>query len=486
MVMKSLVLTIVLMAFFFSQDLAAGSPAVEWTKIIGGAGTDGGECVVQTSNGDFIIAGITESYGSGGYDIYLIRTDSSGDTIWSQTFGGADDDEGHSVQQTTDGGFVIAGNTESYGAGSDDIYIIKTNSSGTAQWIKVFGGYYSEIGNSIIQTSSGGYIVAGFTASFGAGGRDVYLVRTNSDGNLLWTKTIGGVNDDEGHSIQQTADGGYIIVGATKSFGAGNSDVYLIKTDASGNTVWTQTFGGSNYDVGHSVQQTSDGGYIITGYYQSSSTGANVYLIKTDSYGDVLWTRTIGGTEYDAGESVRQTIDGGYIIAGSTMSYGAGAIDVFLIRTDSSGDTLWTQTAGGSDSDAGYSVQQTSDEGYIVAGLTNSFSADSIDVFLIKLESETGIEEGAGSNPLFALETIAPNPFTSSLNITCSIPEQARVELAVFDLSGRLVEELMNDELPSGAHTVIWSPAPDLPNGCYLIVLDACGFHTTERCLKLN
>jgi len=183
-----------------------------------------------------------------------------------------------------------------------------------------------------------------------------------------WWRTYGGTSTEWGYSAQQTSDGGYIVAGSTGSFGAGYRDVYLIKTNASGDTLWTRTYGGTDDDEGHSVQQTSDGGYVIAGETWSFGAGGDVYLVKTNASGDTLWTRTYGGTSSDDGFSARQTSDGGYVIAGQTMSFGAG-VDVYLIKTNASGDTLWTRTCGGTNYDCGYWAQQTSDGGYVIAGL---------------------------------------------------------------------------------------------------------------------
>ncbi|MEP7170786.1 MAG: T9SS type A sorting domain-containing protein, partial [Bacteroidota bacterium] len=167
-----------------------------------------------------------------------IKTDSSGNLLWSKTFGGTGDDEGRSVQQTTDGGYIISGYKEKGSAFIDlDIYLIKTDSNGNLLWSKTIGGTGDEIGFSVQQTTDGGYIVLGITYSVGAGGLDVYLIKTDDNGNSLWTKTFGGTNDDWAGSVQQTTDGGYIITGYTQNFGSGGySDVYLIKTDSLGNS----------------------------------------------------------------------------------------------------------------------------------------------------------------------------------------------------------------------------------------------------------
>jgi hypothetical protein len=303
-----------------------------WTKTYGGSGADCGYSVQQTLDGGYIIAGYTHSFGAGGSDVYLIKTDGNGDIIWTKTYGGSNDDGGNSVQQTSDAGYIIAGWTHG------GIYLIKTDGNGDTVWTKTFGGSSEDEGYSVQQTSDGGYIIAGYTKSFGAGLSDVYLIKTDGNGDTVWTKTFGGSSEDEGYSVQLTSDGGYTIAGYTYSFSAGKSDVYLIKTDANGNIVWTKTFGGGSYDVGYSVQKTSDRGFIITGYTSSfGCVGQNVYLIKTDGNNDTIWTKTFSGSGYDVGYSVQKTSDRGFIITGYFSANGG---DVYLIKTDANGNTL--------------------------------------------------------------------------------------------------------------------------------------------------
>ena len=348
---------------------------------------------------------ITHSYSStGAYTVTLTVTDKNDamnsiskvlrvlkstppEEEWNKTFGGMSYEEGMSVQQTSDGGYIIAGWTDSFGAGSSDVYLIKTNKEGNEEWNKTFGGSSLEFGYSVQQTSDGGYIITGSTRSFGAGKSAVYLIKTDKEGNEVWSKTFGGQDFDWGYSVRQTSDGGYIIAGCTSSFGAGNYDVYLIKTDEAGNEVWSKTFGGSDYDCGRSVQQTFDGGYIIAGN-RGGFGAADVYLIKTDKEGNEEWDRTFGGPSLDYGFSVKQTSDGGYIIAGDTGSFGAGSRDVYLIKTNEEGNEVWSKTFGGTGPEEGYSVQQTSDGGYILAGSTCSYGASGCDAWLIKVKGE--------------------------------------------------------------------------------------------------
>ena len=353
---------------------------------------DGANSVQQTSDGGYIIAGYTKSYGSGGEDAWLIKTDSSGNKQWDKTFGGPEDDEAKSVQQTSDGGYIIAGYTRSYGAGGADVWLIKMDSVGNEEWNKTFGGWAGDdFGNSVQQTSDGGYIIASSNASvIAAGGYShAWLIKTDANGNKLWDKTFGGSKSDEANSVQQTTGGGYIIAGDTTSY-VTLSAVWLIKTGTSGNEEWNKTFGGSGYEIGNSVQQTTDGGYIIVGWTTTHGGGMeDGWLIKTDSSGNKQWDKTFGGTKNDAVIAVQQTNDGGYIIAGDTWSYGSGngKCDAWLIKTDSSGNKQWDKTFGGTGDDRAKSVQQTSDGGYIIAGETESYGAGMKDIWLIKTDA---------------------------------------------------------------------------------------------------
>ena len=363
-----------------------------WEQTFGGTNRDVGESVQQTSDGGYIITGWTNSFGNS-VDVYLVKTDGNGNELWTKTFGGTGGDYGYSIQQTSDGGYIITGWTNSFG-NSVDVYLVKTDGNGNEIWSQTLGGTGGDYGYSVQQTSDGGYIITGYTIHL-TNGFGVSLIKTDGSGNELWTKTFGGTDVDKGFSVQQTIDGGYIINGVTKSFGNGYEDVYLIKTDGSGNEQWTKTFGGTGYDVGESVQQTQDGGYIITGWTESFGSGGidDIYLIKTDGSGNELWSQTLGGTGYDMGYSVQQTSDGGYIITGSTSSFG-NSYDLYLIKTNGNGIEEWSQTFGGiDDNETGWSVQQTSDGGYIITGETLSFGNGNgeEDIYLVKTDDQGNI-----------------------------------------------------------------------------------------------
>ncbi len=393
LIMKSmtrLVLGVVLLAVFISAScIPFGSAATTgWSQTYGGSGDDEAYSVVQTSDGGYALAGYTNSSGAGSYDFWLIKTNSSGGMLWNQTYGGAGDDEAYSVVQSNDTGYAVAGYTNSYGAGETDAWLVKTDSSGNTQWSQTYGGRAQDGAYSVIQTSDGGYALAGFTDSYGAGSFDFWLVKTNSSGGMLWNQTYGGTGDDEACCVIQTSDGGYALAGYTNSFGAGGYDFWLVKTDSSGNMVWNQTYGGSGDEEAGWVIQTSDGGYALTGLTNSTGAGSyDFWLVKTDSYGTSQWNQTYGGAYDEVANALVQTSDGGYALGGLTGSYGAGDIDYWLVKTTSSGSMQWSQTYGGSDDDEAYSLVQTSDGGYALAGFTASYGAGSYDAFLVKTDS---------------------------------------------------------------------------------------------------
>jgi hypothetical protein len=393
------------------------SPSIcsQFQKTYGGNAIEEAITVQQTIDGGYIIGGNSNSWGGGGNDIYIVKTDDKGDLLWSKTFGSTGNDYTYSVRQTKDGGYIIGGTTSSFGAGGYDFYLVKTDASGNLLWNKTFGGSGNEYAYLVQQTSDGGYIIAGNTNSFGAGGDDFYLVKTDVNGNLSWSKTYGGSGNDWAYSVKQASDGGYIIAGTTFSFGAGNNDFYLVRTDGSGNLLWNKTYGGTGRDFARSVEQTSDGGFIIGGNTTSFGiTGMNDYLVKTDASGDLSWNSTFGGTVGEVAFSVQQTRDGGFMIAGYTQSFRPGLLcDYYLVKTDVNGNLSWSNSYGGTLNNYGYFAQQTTDGGYIFAGITTSFGAGSRDFYLIKTD-ESGNAGGCNT-------TIPPTNSTSPAS-TVTVP----------------------------------------------------------------
>ncbi len=365
----------------FTKDSPSRLPQANWSRIYGGNSSERAESMVQTSDGGYALAGWS------GNDFWLVRTDASGNEMWNKTYGGPGVDQAYSVVQTSDGGYALAGDTNF--AGYADFWLVKVDASGTMLWNKTYGEGNTDSARSVVQTGDGGYALAGSTSV--AGNWAAWLVRTDASGNMLWNKTYGGTIGDQAYSVVQTSDGGYALAGTSASFGVGG-DFWLVRTDASGNMLWNKTYGGSSYDYANSVVQTSDGGYALTGVTASFGVGIeNFWLVKVDASGNEMWNQTYGGgaTGYAEAYSVVQVSDGGYALAGYINPYDAGSEYFWLVKVDASGNAMWNQTYWGvSPADEAYSMVQTSDGGYALAGYTDLYGAGHGDFFLVKTAPE--------------------------------------------------------------------------------------------------
>jgi hypothetical protein len=342
-----------------------GNGNVQWQKTYG----DGtAYSIQQTSDGGYIVAGEAYSFGAGGSDACVLKLDGDGNVQWQKTYGGSNLDSASSIQQTSDSGYIVAGQTGSFGAGFYDAWVLKLDGDGYVQWQKTYGGTDSDFVNSIQQTSDSGYIVAGQTGSFSAGSYDVWVLKLDGDGYVQWQKTYGGAaNNDSANSIQQTSDNGYIVAGQTQSFGAGGYDAWVLKLDGDGYVQWQKTYGGTSEDEVYSIQQTSDNGYIVAGQtYAFGAVYSDAWVLKFDGNGYVQWQKTYGGTaNNDSANSIQQTSDGGYIVAGfTTLQSLYRDTDVWVLRLDANG-CINNCSIGGNISDAQVSdtfatVQDTS------------------------------------------------------------------------------------------------------------------------------
>jgi hypothetical protein len=395
----------------------ADSPVTLWSETYGGPDDDDIASIQQTPDGGYIMVGASASFGPGSCGVYILRTDAHGDTLWTRAYGGADYDFAATIEPTADGGFIIGGGTSSFGSGLQDIYLLRIDANGDTLWTRTYGGPDSEGGAAVCVTSDGGYLISSRTQSFGEGSFDVYLIRTDSNGDTLWTRTYGGAVEDLATNAIQTPDEGFMVSGYTRSYGAGGWDIYLLRTDPNGDTLWTRTYGYPGTDLCAGIRATSDGGYLLVGSTNSLTAGGyDVYILKTDSNGDTLWTRRYGGTENDYGSWANQTSDDGYVVVGHTASFGAGDSDVFLVRTDANGDTLWMRTYGGTAFDAAEDVLQTADQGYIVAAVTWSFGAGGEDGYLIKLSGESPVVRHIADVPNDQGRQVSVSWYRSSLD----------------------------------------------------------------------
>jgi len=369
-----------------------GMPGPAWARTYGGTGDDLALSVEQTSDGGFVVAGGTKSFGSGEEDIWVLRLDSSGNVVWQKSYGPG---EGRSVKQTSEGGFIVAGFTGTFTPVAD-AFVFKLDPSGGVIWSMTYGG--GDRGDdfdaafSVQQTSDGGYLVGGSTRSFAVGIEDAWILRLDSSGNVVWTKTYGGGACNIAYSAQQTSDGAFIFAGRRDSGGCVHEgpDAWVVRLNADGTIAWEETFGAPGVsDHGFSVQQTSDGGFIVAGETEAFGgfLASDFWVLRLDGSGGVVWQKTYGGTGHDLGFSVQQTLDGGFIVAGMTSSFGAGDFDYWVLRLDSIGNVVWEKTYGGSGNDAAFSVRQTSDGGFVVAGFTGSFGAGGLEAMVLRLNA---------------------------------------------------------------------------------------------------
>jgi hypothetical protein len=339
------------------------APEIEWEKTYD---ISSANCIQKTQDNGYIIVG--EGRGDSSQDSLLMKINSRGNILWKKIFGfsrGAND-WGSSVKQTRDNGFIVSGSVI-VGPGNYNALLFKTDSRGNLQWSKNFGGRSTEYGESVQQTSDRGFATAGFTGSYGNGSYDFYLIKTDSRGNLEWQKTFGGDKDDRAYSMQ-TRDEGLIVAGFTKSFGNGYSDVYLVKTDFKGELQWQKTFGGKGSEIGFSIEKTLDGGFMVGGnFWLGNPISDGFYLIKTDSRGNLQWEKRINSNRFDRLSSVKQTFDKGYILMGTTHEENHPH-DIYLIKTDSGGNLEWEKIIKKEDHSSASSILQTSDEGYIFTG----------------------------------------------------------------------------------------------------------------------
>ncbi len=421
-------------------NAVAQAPSIEWQKSYGGTYGEWARAVQQTSDGGYVILGFSNSNDgdvtgnhAGSGDYWVVKTDNVGTIQWQKSLGGTDSELATSIKQTSDGGYIVAGYSQSADgdvtghngfncvpiAPCNDYWVVKLDNAGVIQWNKCFGGTGNDEAYTTQQTSDGGYIVAGYSTSnngdvSGNHGNDYWVVKTDNAGTIQWQKCYGGGGQDYASSIQQTNDAGYIIAGYSESNDGdvsgnhGGKDYWIVKTDNAGIIQWQKSLGGTFDDRANSIQQTNDGGYIVAGWSESNDgdvTGnhaVDYWVVKLDNVGSIQWQKALGGGSIDYAYSTKQTSDGGYIVAGLSESIdgdvtgnhgGGGNDDYWVVKLDNTGSLQWQKSLGGTGSDLAYSIQQTNDGGYIVVGNSDSNDGDvsgnngSIDYWMVKLGS---------------------------------------------------------------------------------------------------
>ncbi|MFL5762875.1 MAG: T9SS type A sorting domain-containing protein [Bacteroidia bacterium] len=475
--MKKIAL-LLLPVFVLFIPTASDAQMVKFRKVIGNTGYDQGMSAIQTLDTGYVAVGSTSSSGAGSTDVFFVKTDSMGVVKGNLTFGGANIDRATCVRQTADSGFVICGYSNSFGPGGYDIYVIKLNKYYQRVWEKAYGGDDWDFANAIRQTSDGGYIICGSTYSFGNGDQDFYLIKTDANGDTTWTKTFGGIKEDVARSVVQTSDGGYVVTGYTMSMGDLNGDCYTIRTDPAGDTLWTNRYGGSGVDKGNGVIEETTGGNIMIAGEATTGTNTDGTVIVLSPSGAYLTNYTFpSGPSYDNFNSISETPQGRFAMVGNTNSLGLNGDLQFLIL-DNTLNYFSSTTFGTIKNDYGYSAEPTMDKGYIICGTTNGFNNFLDDLYLIKTDS-MGLANGTGSETFFytgisgpVAETAEnslfyPNPAEDHIYIETDGNEKNAL-ITVMDIAGKKLLERSADVF---AGTPFYMEFPELSNGVYFITL---------------
>ncbi len=486
--MSSPKLQLLIICFLFLtciQDALAQQPDTLWTRTFGGVDKDEGWSIQQTTDGGYLVVGTSRSFTEGIPHFYAIKINNKGELLWTNRFFAQVDNWGKYGRETPDKGYIIL--AETYSETESTVWLIKFSESGDTLWtnnIKITGFFETFALNMV---SDGGFIIIGYHES--SSGTDVWLIRTNSFGDTLWTKMIGGPNSQSGWNVEQTTDGGFIIAANTESGISGEDcDWWLVKTNSLGDTIWTKTFGGDSTDWMESVRQTSDGGYVLSGYTKSFGPGKqNLWIIKTNANGDTLWTKTYGDSGLYWSGSLQQTNDDGYIIAGAVQKNINEDVDIFIMRLNRNGKCLWTKIIGGEADDYASSIDITNDNGYVILGNTNSFGAGNYDIYIIKLAPDlTDVNQSDKILPdQFIVQQNYPNPFNSTTNLCFQLPVSCQVKLEVYTILGQKVETVLNEYKTAGYYKIKFN-ANHLTSGVYIYRISTPQYQQSLKMLLIK
>lgn len=450
---------------------SAQAPDTVWTKMYGTTGPfEWFQSVEQLPDSGYILCGSWDG------DLMIMRTDPYGDSLWTKTYGEVGEDCGFCIKRTQDGGFIVTGLRAT---ACGDLWLLKTNAHGDTIWTTTYGGPQDDIGFWVEPNTDGGYIVCGQTESLG-GLFGTWLLKTDSLGDTVWTKIYEDLSGSPGRRFRQLSDGGFIIF--TNILFGTNWDAYVIRTDSMGDTLWANAYGGQFNETVTSFVPTDDGGYLLSGYIGFPGATPDGWLLKIDSLGNVQWTQVYGGPGYEEYRSICRTLDGAYVLCGVKSLSPMGYVDVWLMKVDANGDSLWARTWGDGQADEASDVKLCYDGGYVLAG--GAFLAGSYDdAWLLKTEPETGIEEHQQQTSGNAFLEVHPNPFTYRTDIRYGITDDCRqnsegsTTLRIYDATGRLVWDLGQSSVIGHQLSASWDGTDKqnrkLSNGVYLLELRA-------------
>ncbi|MGQ9535001.1 MAG: T9SS type A sorting domain-containing protein, partial [bacterium] len=407
---------------------------------------------------------------------------------WGRTYGGEGEDQFRGVLECADKGFVAVGSTNSFGNGLGDIYVMKLDSNGDSVWAMTYGDSLIETGYAITRTNDSNYVITGTTSSYGAGGTDIYAIKIDEMGAELWSKTYGGNLDDFGFCIDATNDDGYIITGSTYSFGNGNSDIYVVKIDSLGEAEWIGLYGTALNETGLCVQQTSDSGYIICGSAGNVLLGYEWCLLRYNRNGILVWDNFQGSLSDDFAYSVQEISRNNYVIGGNF------AYEMYIVRTDTAGYNIWALIYGGAQTDCAYSVRQTADRGYIIAGITNSYGAGGYDAYLVRTATDEVAIKDISSDTISSQTKILeafPSPFSDKLMITYRAPKSNIIPtVKIYDIMGRLVQQIESSGPGNNTTTYkyLWDGSDfsgnPISRGIYYVVVPTDKGHITKKVIR--
>lgn len=369
---------------------ASNSVVLGWYRTWGGSDIDYAGGTTVDMSGNIYLVGTTRSYGAGNYDMVLVKYDKNGMQQWNRTWGGANIEYGEAVTLDSSGNIFLVGWTASYGAGGYDIVIVKYNGNGIQLWNRTWGGGNWERGYEVIVDSSSDILLGGWTASYGAGDYDMVLVKYDENGQQQWNRTWGGGDVDTCNGLVLDSLGNIFLAGMTRTFGVGSDDIVLVKFDENGVQQWNRTWGGEILDNCYEVAVNSLGDIYLVGETNSFGLGGyDIVLVKYDGNGVQLWNRTWGRDGDDIGFDVMLDLSGNVFLAGSTESFGTGIYDMVLVKYDDHGMQQWNHTWGGVDDDFCFGGTIDSSGSIYLAGGTTNFGAGSYDMVLVKYKKET-------------------------------------------------------------------------------------------------
>lgn len=425
--------------------------------------------VQQTSDGGYILGGSTVLPKEDFTDMYIVKTDALGKIEWETVVGDDETEDVSKILQTSDGGYLAFGKTDSEGGGKFDFYLVKLNAAGDVVWDKTYGGNRDEKSADMIETSDGNYFLLGNTLSFGDGlNSDVYLIKINGEGTELWSTRYGGPSGDSGDKIVATQDGNYSILASTASFGAGGFDIWLIKIDGVGGELWNKTFGGSEDEEGNGLTELPDASLVMVGFTRTFGAGAkDVYIIKTDASGNEIWNQVNGSNFQDVATNVVSEVDG--IIYTATFSTTSERSTELIIKIDFNGNEVWESQINGGASD----LALNSEQHLIVAGSTGRYGNDSEVYFLNvnQLGDITDMDDQPTETPVnFNLNNNYPNPFNNQTNISFQLFQAEHVELSIYNIMGQKIMTLISDKYSAGTHSIGFN-SDGLASGVYFYQL---------------